>query len=74
MSFGERLVIMRKIRKVSQKQLAAQLGVNYNVIWYMEDKGMREPALEVRMREALKWGEIEDRALDILMGTEGQAA
>lgn len=67
MDFGQNLKTMRAMRNLSQAELAELAGTSRVFISHIEVGKLRpSPDLEVRLREALKWGPIEDKAFELL--------
>ncbi len=67
MSFGEDLKTMRTIRQLTQAQLADKAMTSQAFVSHIEtDKMLPTPELEKRLKEALNWGPIEDKAFEIL--------
>ena len=67
MNFGSRLRTMRATRKLNQTELADRAMTTQVFISAIEvGKVLPTPELEQRLRKALGWGELEDRAFEIL--------
>jgi len=67
MDFGQNLKTMRTIRNLSQAELAELAGTNRVFISHLETgKMLVTPDLEKRLRKALNWTELEDKAFAIL--------
>ena len=67
MDFAENLKTMRTIRKFTQAKLADKAMTSQAFISHIESgKMLPTPSLKRRLREALGWGEYEDKAFEIL--------
>lgn len=67
MDFGRNLKTMRFARKLTQAQLADKAVTSQVFISAMETgKMLPSPDLEARLRKALDWGTLEDKAFAIL--------
>ena len=67
MDFAQNLRTMRTIRKLTQEQLADKAMTSQAFISHLETgKMLPTPDLEARLRKALDWGELEDRAFEII--------
>jgi len=67
MDFAENLRTMRTARNLTQVQLADKAMTSPAFISHMETgKMLPTPSLKHRLREALDWGELEDKAFEIL--------
>lgn len=71
MEFGKAVRVMRAVRGVSQKALAAQIGVNAVVLWQVENGSMPRDYVRLQIRKALRWTPEMDKSLDALEG-DGQ--
>jgi len=69
MDYGKRLKVMRLVRDITGRDLEDQLGLPYAELSPIEqNRVLPTPELEQAIREALRWTEAEDRALDMLAG------
>ena len=66
MEFGRAVRVMRAVRGISQKALAAQIGVNGVVLWQVENGSLPREYVQQQIREALRWTPEMDAALDML--------
>ena len=66
MEFGRSVRVMRAVRGISQKALAAQIGVNGVVLWQVENGSLPREYVQQQIREALGWTADMDAALDVL--------
>ena len=63
MSFGKRLLELRKIKKMSQTELAEKLGIHKNVLGKYEREEVK-PSIDI----AIKVADFMDVSLDFLVG------
>ena len=74
MDFAQNLKTMRTVRKLTQEQLADKAMTSPAFISHLETgKMLPTPDLEKRLKEALGWGELEEKAFEIL-GREAEPA
>ena len=74
MDFAQHLKTMRTVRKLTQEQLADKAMTSQAFLSHIESGKLRPtPDLEKRLRKALDWGELEDRAF-ALLGREEEPA
>ena len=67
MSFGRNLHTMRAIRRLTQVRLAKAASATPRIIIDLEaDRVLPTPDLEKRLRKALNWTALEDKAFEIL--------
>lgn len=67
MTFGKRLKTLRAARGLSQKELAALTGIPNVLISRIEtEKLLPGPEWEQKLREALGWDDLVEKAFDIL--------
>ena len=66
-NFAKNLKTMRVIRGLTQAQLADKAFTSQAFVSHLETgKMLATPELELRLREALNWTELEDEAFKIL--------
>ena len=70
MEFGRAVRVMRAVRGISQKALAAQIGVNGVVLWQVENGSLPRDYVQQQIREALRWTPEMDAALDVLAAAQ----
>lgn len=73
MEFGKAVRVMRAVRGISQKGLAAMIGVNGVVLWQVENGSLPREYVQQQIREALGWTPEMDAHLEAL-DTEREAA
>ena len=66
MEVGKAVRVMRAVRGISQKALAAQIGVNGVVLWQVENGSLPREYVQQQLRVALRWTPEMDAALDVL--------
>ena len=67
MNFPERLKTMRTARGLTQEQLAEKAMTSASFVSHIETGKLRPtPDLEQRLRKALDWGDLEDKAFELL--------
>jgi len=67
MDFGSRLRTMRAVRNLTQIELAdVAMTTQFFISAIESGKMLPSPDLEVRLRKALNWTELEDEAFAIL--------
>jgi len=71
MEFGKAVQVMRVVRGMTQKDLAAAAGINRVFVWQIE-RGLTFPGaeLESAIKRALSWPDRADEAFAILEGEE----
>ena len=74
MNFAQKLRTMRAARGLSQEQLAEAALTSASFVSHMETgKLLPSSDLAIRLRKALDWTELEDKAFEIL-GREAESA
>jgi len=69
MNFAERLRTMRTARNLTQEELAVAAMTSATFVSHIETgKLLPTPDLVARLRKALNWGPIEDKAFELLSG------
>jgi len=72
MDFGEKLLTVRKVQRVTQQELARRSGVLQSIISGIETgKILATPDTEAALKSALDWPERAEEAFGLLEGVGG---
>ena len=72
MEFGDKVRVMRAVRRVSQRDLAYTIGVNPAVLWQVENGSLPRQEVQDAIRAALGWPEAMDAHIEALAQEGGK--